>query len=71
MVVGRRDSREVDTCTNEQESGAEEDGATLEDERGRRVGGMKEVGSYKGEDIDPRVEESDADTEDVDVDADG
>ena len=30
---------------NEQEAGVEEGGATLEDEKGRRVGGMKEVGS--------------------------
>ena len=31
---------------NEQEeAGVEEGGAILEDERGRRVGGMKEVGS--------------------------
>ena len=30
---------------NEQEAGVEEGGATLEDKRGRRVGGMKEVGS--------------------------
>ena len=56
---------------NEQEAGVEEGGATFEDEKGGRVGGMKEVGSSKGEDVDPRVEESDADTEDVDVDVDG
>ena len=30
---------------NEQEAGIEEGGATLEDERDRRVGGMKEVWS--------------------------
>ena len=51
---------------NEQEAGVEEGGPTLEDEGGRRVGGMKEVGRLKGEDVDPCVEESD-----VDVDADG
>ena len=30
---------------NEQQAGAEEGGAILEDEKGRRVGDMKEVGS--------------------------
>ena len=44
MVVQRKDSGEVDTYVNEQEVDVEEGGATLEDERGRRVGGRKEVG---------------------------
>ena len=54
MVVGREDSGEVDMYANEQEVDVEEDGATLEDERGRRVGGRN-------------VEEK-ADVEDVDAD---
>ena len=59
---------------NEQETDVEEGGATLEDKRGRRVGGKKEVaGRYNGD--DSGVEEQD--DEDVekndfeDVDADG
>ena len=61
------------TYVNEQETDVEEGGATLEDERGRRVGGKKEVGRYNGD--DSGVEEQD--DEDVDkndfedVDADG
>ena len=54
---------------NEQEVVAEEGGATLEDERGRRVGGMKKIGRYNG-DVDSGVEEKD-DDHDVDVDAGG
>ena len=37
VVVGREDSGEVDTCVAEQEVDVEEDDATLEDERDRRV----------------------------------
>ena len=81
MVVVREDSGEVDTYVAEQEVDVEEGGATLEDERGRRVGGgMKEVGRYNG-DVDSGVEEKDddhdeddeddEDVEDEDVDADG
>ena len=61
------------TYVNEQETDVEEGGATLEDERGRRVGGKKKVGRYNGD--DSGVEEQD--DEDVekndfeDVDADG
>ena len=78
MVVGREDSGEVDTYVNEQEVDVEEGGATLEDERGRKVGGMKKVGRYN--DVDSGVEENDEEkndledvenAEDVDVDADG
>ena len=50
---------------NEQEVDVEEGGATLEDERSRRVGGMKEVGRYNGDDIDSGVEENDDEVEDV------
>ena len=80
MVVGREDSGEVDTYVNEQEVDVEEGGATLEDERGRKVGGMKEVGRYNGDDVDSGVEDNDEEknyvedvenVEDVDVDADG
>ena len=62
----------------EQEVDVEEGGATLEDERGRRVGGMKKVGRYN--DVDSGVEDNDEEkndvedienAEDVDVDADG
>ena len=75
MVVAREDSGEVYTYVNEQETDVEEGGATLEDERGRRVGGMKEVGRYNGDDADSGAEENDggiekADVEDEDVDAD-
>ena len=58
----------------------EEGGATLEDERGRRVGGMKKVGRYNGDDVDSGVEDNDEEkndvedienAEDVDVDAGG
>ena len=59
MVVGRKDSREVDTYLNEQEVDVEEGGASLEDERGRRMGGMKEVGRYNGDHVDSGVEEKD------------
>ena len=59
MVVQRKDSGEVDTYVNEQEVDAEEGGATLEDERSRRVGGMKEVGRYNGDHVDSGVEEKD------------
>ena len=79
MVVQRKDSGEVDMYVNEQEVDVEEDGATLEDERDRRVGGRKEVGRYNGDDVDSGVEENDDvvedveknDFEDVDVEADG
>ena len=60
MVVGREDSGEVDMYANEQEVDVEEDGATLEDERGRRVGGRNV------EEKDGGIEK--ADVEDVDVD---
>ena len=74
-MVAREDSGEVYTYVNEQETDVEEGGATLEDERGRRVGGMKEVGRYNGDDADSGAEENDggiekADVEDEDVDAD-
>ena len=59
MVVQRKDSGEVDTWVNEQENDVEEGVATLEDERGRRVGGMKKVGRYNGDDVDSGVEEND------------
>ena len=81
MVVGREDSGEVDTYVNEQEVDVEEGGATLEDERDRKVGGgLKEVGRYNGDHVDSGVEENDEEknyvedvenAEDVDVDADG
>ena len=81
MVVQRKDSGEVDTYVNEQEVDVEEGGATLEDERGRRVGdNMKEVGRYNDEDDDSGVEENNDDededvenndVENVDVDAEG
>ena len=71
MVVQRKDSGEVDTYVNEQETDVEEGGATLEDERDRKVGGMKEVGRYNGDDVDSGVEENDDHDEDVDVDDDG
>ena len=80
MVVQREDSGEVDTWVAEQEVDVEEGGASLEDERGRKVGGMKEVGRYNGNDVDSGVEENDEkkndvedveNAEDVDVDTDG
>ena len=65
-VVVARDSGEVDV--NEQEA---------DDEKGRKVGGMKEVGRYNGYHVDSGVEKNDddggiekADVEDVDVDTD-
>ena len=71
MVVGREDSGEVDTYVNEQEVDVEEGGATLEDERGRKVGGgMKEVGRYNSDDVDSGVEEKN-DDHDEGVDAEG
>ena len=60
MVVARR---KFDTYVNEQEVDVEEGGTMLEDERGRRVGGMKEVGRYN---VDSGVEKDD--NEDVDAD---
>ena len=63
MVVQRDNSGEVDMYVNEQKVDVEEDGATLEDERGRKVGGMKEVGRYN--DVDSGVEENDDEDEDV------
>ena len=62
----------------EQEVDVEEGGATLEDERGRRVCGRKKVGRYNG-DVDSGVEDNEKknDVEDVenaegvDVDAGG
>ena len=83
MVVQREDSGEVDTWVVEQEVDVEEGGASLEDERGRKVGGMKEVGRYNGDDVDSGFEDNDEkkndvedvenaeDAEDVDVDTDG
>ena len=40
-------------------------GATLEDERGRKVGSMEEVGRYNGDDVDSGVEKNDDVVEDV------
>ena len=64
MVVGRRDSGEVDMYEQE-----------TDDEKGRKVGGMKEVGRYNGYYVDSGVEKNDddggiekADVEDVDAD---
>ena len=62
---------------NEQKVDVEEGDATLEDEGGRKVGGMKEVERYN--DVDFGVEENDDEVEDVeknnfedvDVDAEG
>ena len=76
MVVERKDSGEDDMYLNEQEVDVEEGGATLEDERGRKVGGgMKEVGRYNGDDVDSGVEDNDEEdvenVEDMDVDAGG
>ena len=78
MVVARKDSGEVDTFVNEQKVDVEEGGASLEDERGRRVGGMKKVGRYNGDDSgmeDNDEEKNDLEdvenAEDMDVDADG
>ena len=65
---------------NGQEVDVEEGVATLEDERDRKVGGMKNVGRYNGDDVDSGVEENDEEkngledvenAEDMDVDADG
>ena len=58
---------------NEQETDVEEGGATLEDEKDRKVGGMKKVGRYNGDNVDTGVEEkNDDDVEDVeDIDAEG
>ena len=65
---------------NEQEVDVEEGGASLEDERGRRVGGRKKVGRCNGDDVDSGVEDEDDeveedveknDVEDVNVDAEG
>ena len=65
---------------NEQETDVEEGGTMLEEKRGRKVGGMKEVGRYNDDDVDSGVEENDEEkndledvenAEDVDVDADG
>ena len=80
MVIQRKDSGEVDTYVNGQEVDVEEGVATLEDERDRKVGGMKNVGRYNGDDVDSGVEENDEEkngledvenAEDMDVDADG
>ena len=60
MVVQRKDSGEDDMYLNEQEVDVEEGGASLEDKRGRRVGGMNV------EEKDGGIEK--ADVEDVDVD---
>ena len=74
-MVARKDSEEVDMYVNKQEVDVEESGASLEDERGRRVGGMKNVGRYNSDDVDSGVEDNDEEdvenVEDVDVDADG
>ena len=69
VVVQREYSGEVDMYVNEQKVDVEEGGATLEDKRGRRVGGMKKVGRYN--DVDSGVEENDDEDEDVNVDAEG
>ena len=83
MVVQRKDSGEDDMYVIEQavdveEVDVEEGGATLEDKRGRRMGGMKKVGRYNGDNFG--VEENDDEKNDiedvenpenVDVDADG
>ena len=78
MVVVREDSGEVDTYVVGQEVDVEESGPTYEDKRGRRVGGMKEVGRYNGDHVDSGVEDEDDEVEedvekndDVDVDAGG
>ena len=77
MVVQRNDSGEDDTYVNEQEVDVEEGGATLEDERDRKVGGMKEVGRYNDDDVDSGVEENDDEDDGIEkadvqnVDADG
>ena len=63
MVVQRKDSGEDDMYLNEQEVDVEEGGASLEDKRGRRVGGMNV------EEKDGGIEK--ADVEDVDVDTEG
>ena len=62
MVVQRKDSEEDDTYVAEQETDVEEGGATLEDERDRRVGGRNV------EEKDGGIEK--ADVENVDVDDD-
>ena len=79
MVVQREYSGEVDMYVNEQKVDVEEGGASLEDERGRKVGGMKEVGRYndvdsgveENDDEDEDVEKNDFEDEDVNVDAEG
>ena len=74
MVLQREDSGEVDTWVVEQEVDVEEGGASLEDERGRKVGGMKEVGRYNGDDDSGAEDEVEEDVEKNDVegvDADG
>ena len=51
---------------NEQKTDVEEGDATLEDERGRRVGdNMKEVGRYNVDDVDSRFEDNDEEKNDV------
>ena len=52
MVVQREDSGEVDMYVNEQEVDVEEGGATFEDERGRKVGSMKEVEEGKRKEVE-------------------
>ena len=64
MVVQRKDSGEDDMYVNEQEVEVEEGGATLEDERGRKVGGMNV-------EKDGGIEKVDVEDVDVDVDTDG
>ena len=59
MVAARRDSCEVDTYVNEQET----DGTMLEEKRGRTAGGMKEVGRYNGDHVDSGVEDEDDEVE--------
>ena len=65
MVVQRKDSWEDDMYLNEQEVDVEEGGASLEDERDRRVGGMNV------EEKDGGIEKADVEDVDVDVDDDG
>ena len=65
-MVQRKDSGEVDMYMNEQKTDVEEGDATLEDERGRRVGdNMKEVGRYNVDDVDSRFEDNDEEKNDV------
>ena len=65
MVVQRKDSGEDDMYLNEQEVEVEEGGATLEDERSRKVGGRNV------EEKDGGIEKADVEDVDVDVDTDG